>query len=128
MLPKKRIEHRELTNVKRELIVIERKLRHLIRTQWVYIKNMLKFGFAAWILGLWSFLFTVVITNTPIRGESLPVWSSLLILALATPIFVAAMFSSKFTFEIKRHKRIRSILMKGYRVAMMEKNKNIIVQ
>ncbi|MFQ6129629.1 MAG: hypothetical protein ACE5OT_02320 [Candidatus Hadarchaeaceae archaeon] len=101
--------------LKQQLQANERELRRLRETQRLYVKKMLKFGFAAWVFGLSVFFFAIVIVNVELIGP-LPVWTSLLVGVPAAPVTITAVFVRKYSVKIKRLESARrELLAKKYK-------------
>ena len=127
-MPKKRRAPRKSADIKRQLQVAERELRHLNETQWSYAKSMLKFGFAAWVFGLSAFFFAIIIMNAEVFGAVQPVWTSLLVAALAAPVMVTAVLVRKFAVKIRRLERIRRGLLAEYEKAVLRRVGEIVTK
>ena len=125
-MPKKRRAAGKSTDIKRQLRITERELRHLNEAQWSYSKNMLKFGFAAWVFGLSAFLFAILVMNLELFGGTQPVWTSLLVVALAAPVMITAVLVRKFVVKIKRLERIRRGLLTEYERAVLRHVEKIV--
>lgn len=113
-MPEKRGAPRNPADIKRQLQIIERELNSLNKAQWSYAKNMLKFGLACWILGISAFFLAIMMTDAELFGVAQPVWASLLIIALAAPVTVTAVFVRRVAIKIKRLERIRRGLLAEY--------------
>ena len=100
--------------VKRQVRITERKIRRLKEAQWLYVRNMLKFVFAAWVFGLSVFLFVIMIMNVKLFGESPSVWISLLVGVPTAPVMIMVVFVRKFAVKIKYLERIRRGLLAKY--------------
>ena len=113
-MPKKGRTSRKSKEIKRQLQIIERELRHLKETQRLYVEKMLKFGLTAWVFGLSVFFLAIVIVNVKLFGAP-PVWISLLVAVPAAPLTITAVFVRKFVVKIKHQKRIRRGLFAEYK-------------
>jgi len=113
-MPEKRGPPRNPVDIKRQLRIIERELNSLNKAQWSYAKNMLKFGLACWILGISAFFLAIMMTNAELFGVAQPVWASLLVVALAAPVTVTAVFVRRISTKIKCLERIRRGLLAEY--------------
>ena len=122
---KERRAFRKFEDVKQELRKTDRKLRHMEENRWSHTKNMLKFGFASWVLGLAIFLFAIVAMNTDFFGGVQLTWSSmlvgtpLLVGAPAAPVTMTAISARKFDAKIKRLRRVRKHLVAKYQKAVL---------
>lgn len=125
-MQKKRGATLEAAKIKRELQIANRELHHLTEAQWSYAKHMLKFGLAAWVFGISVFLCSIVLADAQLLGETQPVWTSLLVLALAAPVVVTAVLVRKFSVKIKRLERIRRGLLTEYEKAVLKRVGRII--
>lgn len=56
-------KNKDVEEIKRELKEVTQEIDNLQELQWTYSKQMLKFGFAAWIFGLSTFITTVLISR-----------------------------------------------------------------
>lgn len=118
MLRKKK---KTATDIKRELKAVELELKNVIRIQWKYLKQMMRFGIASWIFGLTIFFFILVIFYPEIiLGASL-IAVPLLILAAAVPPIVTAIRVRRFDHKIKRLELIRHGLLIQYEKAVLER-------
>ena len=113
-MPKKGRTTRKSKEIKQQLQITERELRHLKETQRLYVEKMLKFGLTAWVFGLSVFFFAIVMVNVKLFGAP-PVCIPLLVGAPAAPLAITAVFVRKFAVKIKRHKRIRRGLFAKYK-------------
>lgn len=110
----------------RELQVAQRELHHMEENRWSFTKNLMKFGFAAWVFGLSVFLFAITLMSTELFGGAPLAWSSvlvgapLLVGAPAAPLTMASVFTRKHDNEIKRLRHIRRGLMTKYQGAALE--------
>jgi len=101
--------------LKQQLQINERELHQTKKIQRLYVKKMLKFGFATWVFGLSVFFFAIVIVNVELLGP-LPVWTSLLVGVPAAPVTITGVFVRKFDAKIKCLERIRrELLAKKYK-------------
>ena len=120
---------RKLEDVEQQLRITERKLRRMEENRWLHTKNMLRFGFASWVLGLAVFLFAIVAMNTELFGGVQLTWSSmlvgtpLLVGAPAAPVTMTAVSAHKFDAKIKRLRHIRSGLVVKYHRALYQYQK-----
>ncbi len=105
---------RKTDALKRQLRTTERELHRLADVKWLYVKKMLKFGLAAWIFGLSSFFFAIVMMNIELFGGPSPVWTSFLVGVPAAPVMITAVFVRKFAVKIKRLERTRRDLLAKY--------------
>jgi hypothetical protein len=119
-MPKKRRVLKKPADIKRQLRITERELRHLNEAQWSYAKRMLKFGFAAWVFGFLTFFFAILMMNVELFGGTQPVWAPSLVIALAAPVMITAMLVRKFAIKIKRLERIRRGLLVEYEKAVLQ--------
>jgi len=127
-MPKKRRAPRKSAEIKRQLRIAERELRRLNQTQWSFSKSMLKFGFAAWVFGLLAFFLAIVLMDAQLLGTAQPVWTSLLIAALAAPVVVTAVLVRKFAVKIRRLERIRRGLLEEYEKAVLRRVEEIVTK
>ncbi len=118
-MPKKRKASRKFVDVKQQLRITEDKLHRLEENKPLFTKNMLKFGFAAWVFGLSAFFFAIVMVNVELFGNAPPNWISLLVGAPAAPVMITAALVHKFDIKIKHLKHIRGSLMKKYQKAVL---------
>ena len=115
----KRKASRKSVDIKQHLRITEEKLHRLEENKSLFTKNMLKFGFAAWVFGLSAFFFAIVMVNVELFGKAPPNWISLLVGAPAAPVMITAALVRKFDIKIKRLKHIRGGLMKKYQKAVL---------
>ncbi len=127
-MPAKRRVTRKSADIKRQLRIAERELRHLNEAQWSYSKGMLKFGFVAWVFGLSAFFSAILLMNTELFGAAQPIWTSLLVVALAAPVMITAMLVRKFVVKIKRLERIRRGLLGEYERAVLRHVEEIVTK
>lgn len=125
-MPKPREVFRELGEVEQRLRITERKLYRLKENSWSFTKNMLRFGFAAWVFGLSVFLLTIVVVGANLFAGTPPIYTyslmgtPLLVGAPAAPMTMTAVSVRKFDTRIKRLKRIRSGLAVKYQKALYQ--------
>ncbi|MEW6593182.1 MAG: hypothetical protein AB1305_05915 [Candidatus Hadarchaeota archaeon] len=120
-------EAKTAKNAKRELQIIERDLYHLRRAQWIFAKNMMKMGMASWVVGLLMFLFGVVVfTGFQILFNTHGVWIPLIIIAMAVPIMITAVFVHRIVVKIRRLERARKALLDKYEKAMLKKVQKMV--
>lgn len=118
-MPKRQRRYDKCEYIKQQIVAVDAELYRLKLTRWNYAKNMLRFGLAAWSFGLSFFFFTVITAKVQLfRTEQ--AYMSLLVMALAAPVIVAAFFSHNFTLKIKRIERTRADLLNGYHRASIE--------
>ena len=113
--------------IKQQLQTTDRELRHLNELQWIYSKRMLKFGMAAWIFGLCTFFFAVVVINIQLLGTTYHIWLPLLIIALAAPVAITATLIRKFAVKIRHLERVRRDLLTEYEKAILKRVERIVV-
>ncbi|MEW6222739.1 MAG: hypothetical protein AB1476_05485 [Candidatus Hadarchaeota archaeon] len=114
-------------DAKRELQIIERDLYHLRRTQWIFAKNMMKMGIASWLVGLLMFLFGVMVfTGFHILFNTHGVWIPLIIIAMAVPVMITAVFVHRIVVKIRRLERARKVLLDKYEKAMLKKVQKMV--
>lgn len=118
-MPEKLRASRNPADIKRRLRIAERELHHLNKAQWSYAKSMLKFGLVAWVLGISAFFLAVWMTDAEIFGVAQPVWTSLLVVALAAPVTITAVFVRRIAIKMKRLERIRRGLLTEYQKAVL---------
>ncbi len=118
-MPEKRRASRNPADIKRRLRIAERELHHLNKAQWSYAKGMLKFGLVAWILGISAFFLAVWMADAELFGVAQPVWTSLLVVALAAPVTITAVFVRRIAIKMKRLERIRRGLLTEYQKAVL---------
>ena len=111
--------------LKRKLQITERELHSLKETQWSYVKNMLKFGLAAWVFGLSAFFFAVVMMNVKLFEGAPLLWTPLLVGVPAAPVAITAVSVRKFAVKIKRLEHTRHDLLAKVRKAE-EKEKTLL--
>ncbi len=118
--PKKAVE------IKRRIQTADRELRHLNEVQWIYSKRMLKFGMAAWIFGLSTFFFAIIILNAQLLSPTYHIWLPLLIIGLAAPVAITASLIRKFAVKIRQLERIRRGLLSEYEKAILKRVEHIV--
>ncbi|MBS3815454.1 MAG: hypothetical protein KGY45_02680 [Hadesarchaea archaeon] len=108
--------------IKHDLQVVERELNNLVNFHWKYAKRMLKFGSAAWILGLAIFVSALILYRGPELILDAPAISlSLIIGAAAAPITITAVLLKRYQKRIKRLERIRQGLLSEYESSLLGK-------
>jgi len=109
-----------------ELRATERELHHMEGSRWSFRKNMLKFGFAAWVFGLSVFLLAITLMSTELFGGAPLAWSSMLVGTLllvgapAAPVTMTSVFIRKHDNRIKRLGDIRRGLVTEYQGAALQ--------
>lgn len=114
-------------DAKQQLQVIDRDLYHLRRAQWIFSKRMIKIGLASWLLGIFMFLLAIfVLVGLQVLQQTFSVWVPLIIIALATPIVISAIFVHRIVMKIQRLERVRKSLMERYEKAMLKRVEKMI--
>lgn len=125
-MPKAQEAFRKLKDVEQHLRITERKLHRLKEDRWSFTKNMLKFGFAAWVLGLSVFFLAIVVLSVEFFAGSQPILTysfmgtPFLVGASAASVMMTAAFVRKFDIEVKRLRRIRMGLGVKYQRALLQ--------
>ncbi len=126
IMSKVREAFRKFEDANWELRATERELHHMEGSRWSFRKNMLKFGFASWVLGLAVFLFAIVAMSTELFGGAPLAWSSmlvgtpLLVGASAAPVTMTAVFIRKHDNRVKHLGNIRRGLVTEYQGAALQ--------
>lgn len=87
---------------------------------------MLKFGLAAWIFGLATFFFAIVVINLQALMTTYNVWVPLLTIALAAPVAITVIMIRKFARKIRYLERLRRGLLTEYEEAILKRVKKMI--
>jgi ABC-type multidrug transport system fused ATPase/permease subunit len=128
MVVPKETASKKAAKMKRELEALEGELGHLIEVQWTYTKRMLKFGAAAWALGLSIFFLGVIISDPALLSKTPPISISLLAFAAAVPVLITVAMIYKFTSKIRRLERSRRKLLMEYEKALLKRVGEIITK
>jgi peptidoglycan/LPS O-acetylase OafA/YrhL len=114
-------------DIKNQLQVIDRDLYHLRRAQWIFSKRMLKMGIASWLLGLFMFLLAAfILVSFQVLQQTFSIWIPLILVALATPIIISAVFVHRIVMKISRLERARKNLMEKYEKAMLKRVEQMV--
>lgn len=109
-------------DIKRKVQVVENELENLSNLQWSYAKQLLKFGWAAWVFGVAAFVASLIVYQGPSLVFNAPVLSiSLLIIAGAAPVIVTIFLIQKHRRKINRLERIRKGLLTQYESTLLKK-------
>lgn len=125
-MPKVQEVFRKLEDVEQQLRITERKLHRLKEKRWSFTKNMLKFGFATWVLGISIFFLAIVVVSINLFSGAPPIWTysflgtPLLVGVPAAPVTVTAVFAQRFDTKIRHLKRIRRGLGAKYKRALLQ--------
>jgi archaellum biogenesis protein FlaJ (TadC family) len=109
----------EIQQLRRRLEVTERELRRLSRFEWGYAKQLWKFSFLSWILGV-SLFFLLVILYEPSLLAGVPQALPLLAAAAAAPLLMVLYFVGRVEKRVKNLERSRDLLLSRYRRALLE--------
>ena len=126
IMPKAQEVFRKLKDVEQHLQITERKLHHLKEDRGSFTKNMLKFGFATWVLGLAVFFLAIVVLSVELFAGASPIWTysfmgtPFLVGAPAASVTMTAAFVRKFDIEIKHLRRIRRGLGTKYQRSILQ--------
>ncbi len=112
-------EKAEIQQLRRRLEVAERELRRLSRFEWGYTKQLWKFSFLSWILGL-SIFFLLILFSEPSLLTRVPRALPLLAAAAAAPLLVVLLFVRGVERRVRRLERSRDLLLSRYRKALLE--------
>ncbi|MFN4133258.1 MAG: hypothetical protein ACK4GQ_02685 [Candidatus Hadarchaeales archaeon] len=108
--------------IKKEIQVIDRELYHLRELYRRYSRRLTKMGMAMWVGGTILFFATALFfIGLDVVLQVVNVWSALLIIALAAPIAISAMFVSRLEKKMKKMERMRKSLMEEFERAMMKR-------
>ena len=118
---KQKVGPKKVVMIKRELEILERELSRLQEIQWIYAKQMLKFGAASWIFGLSTFFLAAILLDPSILGRMSPISISLLLLAALGPILMTVVRIRNFRIKIDRMEHIRGSLLARYRRDVLER-------
>lgn len=111
-----------IEEVKHRLGVVERELDNLVKFQWKYAKQMLKFGTAAWIFGLAVFVTTLTIYQGPeLLFDAPSISISLLVIAAVAPVIITVIMLQKYRSKMRRLERIRQGLLTQYEETLLKK-------
>ena len=131
-MPKHQEALRKLRDVEQHLQITERKLHRLKEGRWSFAKNMLKFGFATWVLGLSVFFLAIVVLSVELFGGAPPIWTysfmgtPFLVGAPAASVAMTAAFVRKFDIEIKHLRRTRRGLGAKYQRSILQYQRAVI--
>ena len=114
-----RMVKEEIQQLRRRLEVTERELRRLSRFEWGYAKQLWKFSFLSWILGV-SLFFLLVILYEPSLLAGVPQALPLLAAAAAAPLLMVLYFVGRVEKRVKNLERSRDLLLSRYRRALLE--------
>jgi hypothetical protein len=89
---------------------------------------MLKFGAAAWALGLSIFFLGVIISDPALLSKTPPISISLLAFAAAVPVLITVAMIHKFTSKIRRLECSRRKLLMEYEKALLKRVGEIITK
>ncbi len=104
----KKKQRRDPKQVKRELHLIDRELTDLTRLRWKYSKRMLKFGIAAWLVGVGAFVVALVIYGGIDLIMNAPLLSIVLVIAaVAAPMVITVVMIRKFSKSMAHLEQIR---------------------
>jgi archaellum biogenesis protein FlaJ (TadC family) len=109
----------EVQQLRRRLEVTERELRRLSRFEWGYTKQLWKFSFLSWILGV-SLFFLLVLLYEPSLLAGVPEALPLLAAAAAVPLLMVLYFVGRVEKRVKDLERSRDLLLSRYRRALLE--------
>ncbi|MEM3402586.1 MAG: hypothetical protein QW179_02865 [Candidatus Hadarchaeales archaeon] len=108
--------------IKREIQVIDRELYHLRELHRRYSRRLVKMGMAMWVVGTILFFATALFfIGLDVALRVVNIWSALLIVALAAPITLSAMFVSRLEKKMRKMERIRKGLMEEFEKAMIKR-------
>lgn len=114
-------------DIKREIQVLDRELYHLRELHRRYSRRLLKMGMVMWVAGTILFFVTVLLfIGLDIATHTTNIWSPLLIIALASPITLSALFISRLERKMQKMERIRKNLMEEFEKAMVKRVKKIV--
>lgn len=109
----------EVQQLRRRLEVTERELRRLSRFEWGYTKQLWRFSFLSWILGI-SLFFMLVTLFEPSLLSGVPQALPLLAVAAAAPLLMVLYFVGRLEKRVKNLERSRDLLLSRYRKALLE--------
>ncbi len=108
--------------IRRKLEVLEDELEDLSEAEWDYAKRLLKYGLAAWVLGLSIFIFSLISFQGPeIMWGAPPLTFSLLIIAGAAPVIFISYFIQRDRKDVTNLSKIRSELLNNYETMLLKK-------
>lgn len=119
-------DHKSAKDVKREIQVIDRELYHLRELQRRYSRRMLRAALIIWCAGVLIFFVSVALVMGVHFLTMPPIWFSLLILALAAPIFITCIFVRRLELKQKALERRRKHLMEKFEEAMVKRVERIV--
>lgn len=109
-------------DIKRKVRTVESELDNLSNLQWSYAKYLLKFGWAAWLLGICAFIASLLVYGGPsLLFEAPEVPIPLLIVAGAVPVFITVVLIQRYRRRINRLERIREGLLSQYESTLLKK-------
>ena len=113
--------------VKHEIQIIDRELYHLRELYRRYSRRMLRAGLAIWVGGVVVFfLSATLLIGVQSLTTGLNVWSSLLIVALAAPILISALFIRRLEQKQRLLEQRRKNLMERFEEAMLKRVERIV--
>ncbi len=89
---------------------------------------MLKLGMVAWILGLATFFFAIIVINAQLLTQTFNIWIPLLIIALAAPVIITVIMIRKFVRKIRYLERLRHGLLTEYERAILKRVEKMITE
>jgi Flp pilus assembly protein TadB len=110
---------KEIPQLRRRLEVAEKELQRLSRFEWGYTKQLWKFSFLSWILGVSLFFFLVLLFE-PSLLAGVPQALPFLAVAAAAPLLIVLYFVGRVERKVKKLERSRDLLLSRYRKALLE--------
>lgn len=118
---------KDVEEIKRELQAVSQQIKNLRELQWTYSKRMLKFGAAAWIFGLSTFITALLIAREPILLlETPPSSISTLITGASAPVLITTARIQKPRRKIRRLERVKRDLFFQHKKARLRSLKNML--
>ncbi len=114
---------------KSQVQIIDRDLYHLREIRRRYSSRMVKMGLASWIIGIVAFTASIYIwVGINIASGLVNIWAPLLIVALAAPIVISAIFIRRLVAKERRLEQMRKNLLDRFEKAMLKKVEKMVTK
>jgi TRAP-type C4-dicarboxylate transport system permease small subunit len=105
--------------VKRRIEIIDRDLHRLRELRRGYCRHMLKIGVFMWEMGVFAFTVAAILWAIDLAPH-VTVWLPLLIIALAAPIVISALFIRKLERKERTLEQLRKNLLDKFERGMLK--------